>query len=349
MNPYAFVPYPTHINRSAPRYSDRYEGHSGRLFCELEALTPLLVMDSTDRAGTDRSQVGRFMTSAGTGELIIPGTSLKGMVRSVFEVLLPSCVPVSKSQSLVDQAVAACNRGTWLCPACRTFGFLNVLRGHIHIGQATVHGSYERINPFQLIALESPKPRHEAFYRPNGNPAGRKFYFHHTHPSQACTEIDRQRGNWVEPVAGRKDGQPGTTFRFTVTFENLQEDELHALLAALTLSDRAPWKSEFVAVRHKLGYGKPTGLGSVEVRILQAELFDRTRYHRFAPGASIREGEALKTWVRSAQDRFFTKPTTEVQALINILRYPPEPGVTYQYPTWAWFKQNPRAPLSETP
>lgn len=62
---------------------------------------------------------------------------------------------------------------------------------------------------------------------------------------------------------------PGVRFRFRVWFENLCEEELGALLWALTLPGR-PGQ----VTRHKLGMGKPLGMGAVSISA-QVHLTDR--------------------------------------------------------------------------
>jgi len=66
----------------------------------------------------------------------------------------------------------------------------------------------------------------------------------------------------------------GVEFEFRVYFENLQEHELGALLWALTL----PITSNGHPCRHKLGMGKPLGLGSVEVSTNLTMTNRQTRY-----------------------------------------------------------------------
>jgi CRISPR-associated protein (TIGR03986 family) len=71
----------------------------------------------------------------------------------------------------------------------------------------------------------------------------------------------------VKPVA------EGVRFEFTIRFENLDNAELGALLWALTLPGEADTQ-----YRHKLGMGKPLGMGSVQ---LQAQLFLSNRQQRY--------------------------------------------------------------------
>lgn len=357
MNPYDFVPYPSEreVERTTPTDHDTFAGRSGRLDCELEALSPLLVMSSEQRAESDRNHPGVFMQTT-DGTYIIPGTSLKGLVRSVFEVLLPSCVAThgGKTKHLVPRHLEACRRRDRLCPACRVFGAMGrgrnawVHRGHVNIGQAELQGAPRVVRDLKLVPLSSPRPQHVAFYGTERNPAGRKFYFHHHEISRPSTPNERERGRYVEPLAGRTEaGEPGATFAFTVSFENLRERELQGLVAALVLHDGE------TQARHKLGYGKPAGLGSVEVRIrrVRMEATPTERYRVFTPPATSYASDSsdLREWVAAARNAFFAAPSPSVQRMIDILRYPPDPEVRYVYPSREWFNENPRAPISETP
>ena len=251
MNPYDFVPYPGagEIDHATPAGHDTFAGLSGRIVCALEALSPFLVMSSHHRAGSQRSMVGLFLQDE-DGAYIIPGASLKGMIRSVYEVLMPSCLSTSsgKTKDLVPSYLATCRHRDQLCPACRVFGAMGrgrnawVHRGHVNIGQAVIQGEAQVLPDVQMVPLSTPQPHHEAFYKPGGQPAGLKFYFHHHHVSKAANENERARGPWVALLADRTaEGTPGATFRFSVFFRNLQAHDLEGLMAALTLSDTAPW------------------------------------------------------------------------------------------------------------
>ena len=337
--PFDFVPYPASsaVTRRAPAGHDVVAGRSGTLSCELETLSPTLVMDSHERAGT--SSAGRFMCGQ-DGKYIIPGTTLKGMVRSVFEVLLPSCVPIG-TKSMVPRALQGCSDRSKLCPACRTFGFMahgqgGVHQGHVNIGEARALGSPAAGSPVQLIPLFGPNPtsKHYKFGPsddgPTGKPKGRKFYFHQSDVQTATSQNDKDYGARVVPL------EPGATFTFDVQYENLSEDELAGLVAALTLSGDAQLDGTTLRLAHKLGYGKPAGLGSVDVRVteVQALTAPEERYRSFGASAETLEAssDALQTWVAGKQDQFFGKGASRsVQQLSRILRHPPDESVTYTY------------------
>lgn len=83
----------------------------------------------------------------------------------------------------------------------------------------------------------------------------------------------------------------GVTFRTRIHFENLSDLELGALLAAIELPPDC---------RHKLGMGKPLGMGSVRMTA-ELRLSDReARYRRFADQGTRGEVEAVAARARRA-------------------------------------------------
>lgn len=79
--------------------------------------------------------------------------------------------------------------------------------------------------------------------------------------------------------------KPGVRFTFRVHFENLREAELGALLWALTLPG-APNRS----YRHKLGMGKPLGMGAVGIEAQVHITHRRARYKALFDDAGWRAG-----------------------------------------------------------
>jgi len=110
---------------------------------------------------------------------------------------------------------------------------------------------------------------HANFVRPNG----RKFYLHQRladlelrwkeHPD-ASTVTDKQRVR----VALVKTGKQ---FVFHIDFENLTPQELHLLLVALEPA------ADF---RHRIGLGKPLGLGKVRIQVLGLQTQDRSQRYQ---------------------------------------------------------------------
>jgi len=109
-------------------------------------------------------------------------------------------------------------------------------------------------------------------------PMGRKIYLHHRRSDWVASsgrtwrfqtanrQSDRKQKTEIHPV------RPGAVFHFPVRFDNLLADELALLLTAIK-----PTK-QFL---HKLGMGKPLGLGSIDIRWRGVFLVDRKR--RYSP------------------------------------------------------------------
>ena len=61
----------------------------------------------------------------------------------------------------------------------------------------------------------------------------------------------------------------GTKFRTTLRFHNLRPMELGAIVWAMSFGDAGGWDpSQPIRLRHRMGMGKPYGLGEISVRIL---------------------------------------------------------------------------------
>ncbi len=115
-----------------------------------------------------------------------------------------------------------------------------------------------------------PKPMKKRF-----TPQGRKMYLHKN------IEIDDSPWEAEKPEENCKQKakitplKSGSTFHFHIDFENLTKNELGLLLYSLRPSP------DFM---HKIGMGKPIGLGTVEVTPLVLLTIDRTkRYEKENP------------------------------------------------------------------
>lgn len=110
LNPYNFARWlespqaiPSHpdtryLNRQPPPPHDRWVAKSGEIECELTALTPLFISDSLAKFANERDKkelhksFNFFNVPKGNdSEPILPASSLRGMVRNVFEAATNSC------------------------------------------------------------------------------------------------------------------------------------------------------------------------------------------------------------------------------------------------------------------
>lgn len=229
-------------------------------------------------------------------------TPLKGlslgpvhMFREAYDNTVSDAVP----QALRPDA---CGPADGLCPACALFGGIfgaGALAGRVAFNPAWHVSGPAPLQPVALRILSTPKTSFFPFYlQPvdsgrgarksvdyNGTPwqpgrrpddsqfgaqsvsvRGRKFYWHHPDHSTDAKATYGLEEPHIEAHSGEETNQnvtaqllpAGNEFTFEVDFENLSLDELGLLIWVLELED---------GLQHKLGMGKPIGLGSVKIEV----------------------------------------------------------------------------------
>ncbi len=357
MNPYDFarIDWNRPPERRKPIWHHQLAGqearqlYSGHIDVDVFAETPIFVSDPRN-VPADPKKPAQFMQNK-RGEYIIPGSSLKGMLRTVVETLGNGCLTLFDGNYErgnvnyfrdVPQSFLHCENNTHLCIACRTFGMLKeraggVFLGKVNIGDAVVYtDSIYKYEPIYTAVLVEPKPHHEAFYldETHRHIAGRKFYFHHPSDLKPLSETGmklfsgRPANRFIQPL------DYDTRFHFRVDFTGLEDDEFSALLLAIALEEK---------MRHKIGYGKPLGLGSVYLQPTSLTLVDySTRYTSPTSGRGKTElqGDAMWNLLYKHIDDFSQKQLVPVAMddLRRIWRWPPESDVDYYYPSKRdWF------------
>lgn len=350
MNPYDFVrvEWDTQPVKRRPMYWERFRGLAGRIEGRITAETPILIKASPK--GTNDE--GAFVRNTDDTE-VIPGSALKGLIRSLVETVGNGCWLHFKGRyrkfpeqrrnpqqlhlfSYLPEAFHPCREKSSLCIACRLFGFTAgnraVLAGAVSFNDA-VCIVRKRTAAGYVPPLMPPKPRHAAWYTPDGKRlAGRKFYFHQARVQMTPYDHDGS-GRKVQPL-GR-----GTQFEFSADFSQVDERDWPFLLYALVLEDN---------MRHMFGYGKPVGLGSVRFELTRLEIVDFATRYRSGGGATVYEGEELQRYVSDTiADIVNDRENVTLQDLRRIWAWPPAPHA-YGYPTRVWFNRNPQAPIEAT-
>lgn len=137
-----------------------------------------------------------------------------------------------------------------------------------------------------------------------GELAGRKFYRHQPDTNPADIEAAADAMQSDQATLARFICQAETRFRFTIRFARLRPWELGALLAVLEPQRLAPSADE-KQYAHKLGLGRPLGMGSVRIT-RQAIRLRREKDTTFMQAPEAEEInttalEALRTKLKSAQ------------------------------------------------
>lgn len=251
INPYNFVRPDKAADLRRPHDHAHMGGRSGLFACRLETVTPIFTPASTFRSPGTQANLSFFRVA---NRPAIPGSSLKGTVRSLAEAIANGCSPFD------SRIHPRCRSVDNLCPCCRLFGYLkggSVHTGQVSISDALAEDGYEIGQRVTLKELGSPKSeRHTPFYGGAGQNRERKFYYHQQQVQRAndipAESNPTHRNVRIEPLLRGE-------FRFSIRYWNLNDVELGLLLHTLELPP---------GLFHKVGMGKPLGLGTVRVGIV---------------------------------------------------------------------------------
>lgn len=344
-NPYDFVPLeaqPTYLE-ACPTL-EHLSGLSGRISYELTTLTPLCIHQDPGKrvpiSGKDAYQFAHL-----GGKPRIPATSLKGMLRNVHESLTNSTMGILNGRAWYmdqDRAYVPQNYrpgGKQLTASEALFGMVGAgndqnegRAGRLFIDDLVVRAPVElTLQPVSRPSGGQPKPAHESFYfHPHGHILGRKFYYHQRDFADALAEYRRRR----MPEVLVQALPAGATLGGELRFVGLRDDELDALIYTLILEENTA---------HKLGYGKPLGLGSMRIRITQLELEPLqngipTRFLSYGTPTLQNHNAELSSRRDRARDQWRQRPAGVAShaAFVAITRWPQSEN--FVYPSFDYFR-----------
>ena len=241
-------------------------------------------------------------------------------------------IPVQISRQMYEHSLGEmlpehlhqCTDYQKLCPACRLFGWvkgqenedkaINKDNGNNNVAYASrvsfeqaelVHEVKGESNVV-LAELASPKPTSTFFYLLDKNDRrkfvskaegfnpkeqhlrGRKFYWHHNSFAWQRGVPTKRNRTIIDPV------HPRSTFKFRIRYENLLPEELGALIWSIQLDK---------GMSHRLGFGKPLGLGSGAVTIKEGFNYDFEKRY-FSLNADGREQIELSYFTEEFKKTF---------------------------------------------
>jgi hypothetical protein len=249
--PYGFVQLPEgHIERKKPTGHATYQpgALSGTLRGVLVARSSIHVASGQLKQTDDPRYplVKAHVRSA--GRPVVPGSSLKGCIRSIVEAITASCVRITRARrNQLPREAQGCSRKESLCLACRMFGSMGY-QGLVRFSDAVLTKGETEISVAPPLYM--PRKREGLYYRGN-KVVGRKFY-HHGVPAAGEMPLE------VCPEDSR--------LAFTLDFDNLRKEELGVLLLALGQGEPQLYP--------KLGGAKPVCRGSVEVEVAGLKVFE---------------------------------------------------------------------------
>ena len=204
---------------------------------------------------------------------------------------------------LQKMGYSPCNKKQEMCEACNLFGMVGLgknavsVSGKVRFGDAVCYDDNCFDKYYVLPVLGSPRLSSFEFYLKNetgkykvvkdrfGNNllepidpdeedtviAGRKFYWHHngkriTSDDEKAVEIADEAKKINKTEFASSDNccelvKAGSRFTFDIYFDGITEDQLKKLVFALNFGEN----SEDSVHCHKIGHGKPIGLGSAKI------------------------------------------------------------------------------------
>jgi CRISPR/Cas system CSM-associated protein Csm3 (group 7 of RAMP superfamily) len=312
--PYDFVSFPRERpNLQRPYGHHKYDANRlhGKLYLTLKVQTSLHVSTGAVVLGSDigsKISLIKTMVQGVDNKLSIQGSSLKGCIRSVYEAITNSTLPVitSRYKDKIPQERLPCKDKEKLCPASRVFGALN-WQGLIEFNDANCENI--GFSTGFMPSLYAPRPKCEAYYE-RGKVAGRKFYFN----TSKAIDKGQKEGISVQQ-AGRE-----YTFKTELNFKNLLPEELGTLLIVLGQDKNYP-------MALKVGGGKPIGMGTMTVNVDKINqpqnLKQRYSVYEISEDDEL-TGTKLEQFIQkqivAAHSRLIQKP--QLEELAAILRYP---------------------------
>lgn len=309
VNPYNFVPLGKGPERK--KFDDNKGNLSGVIEYSIRTRTPLFIPNTSNEyaiypskknSGHKSYEFFSYTDLSGKtenkqGELpkpIIPGSEMRGMLRSYYEILTDSCmsaidtnVTIKKKEHDLEQNIAdyfPCKQKDNVCPSCRLFGMVDLdsVTSRIRVTDLTCKNRdgkwYGKATT--LAILSSPKSSSAEFYlkRPADNAVfwtydhyiddnekrhnkavqinGRKFYWNHDVKKEQQS-IATKLNISIRPV------KEGIDFEGKIYFTNLTNEELDGLCYLLKQDENHAYK---------LGAAKPLGYGSITVTLKEVRI-----------------------------------------------------------------------------
>jgi CRISPR-associated protein Csm3 len=283
------------------RFSNEY---TGDLRCTLVATTPIHI--GSGIYDLDGENVVRGLMTHG-GNPIIPGTSLKGAIRSIAEAISDSCIRVTRrdiANNLEVKDARPCDdlkageSKAKLCVCCSIFGALGY-QGRVSFDDARLVRGGVAVHTIQspYPPRESARSYKNAYRQFNG----RKFYYH------------------GEPVPSQK-GEPyhvvdkNSELEFSMRFESLTAEELCLVMVAMGIPDD---------IVIKVGGGKQAMLGSVELFLNSADLQKpASSFEDLAGGRQIIAGDEIKNFIDEIGKASKLIHESSLDELIKIWEHP---------------------------
>lgn len=251
---------------------------------------------------------------------------------------------------LKKQNLDKCKSRKKVCEACSLFGTINendsesvTIPSKVRFGDAVCLSPEPLDKIYKLPILSQPRLSSFEFYLNNPDKsfgaddektriAGRKYYWHNNKANITKDAINKEGNNMDASVRLVK---AGTEFKFDVFFDRITEKILKKLIFALNLGDNSIDGNQC----HKLGHGKPVGLGSVKI------IAEKVTVRSFSDG-NYTEKDMTELVLNNLKAEFVSPEN--VANVLRVTNFNAVDGALIGYPTiesgntdiFKWFAQN---------
>lgn len=257
-------------NRGISYQTFNIQNYNGKLVLEIKVLSPLHI--GTGKVILDKKMKEDTMKFVANSQgKIVPGSSLKGVVRTVAEAVSFSCAPkiprkLKSSGSFPKNNAKPCYSYENQCPACSVFGMMSNNKGYkgkVLFRDFQLMKGQTGTRFFPNTFGKKDKNYWDQYLEPSLNIKsakkrikGRKFYFSRRPEDTFVMQMGRKKGTTREVVL------PGAIFQGEIIFQNMTEEEMGLLLYSPDIG------YNFIM---KLGYGKCLGCGKVQMDLLEVQ------------------------------------------------------------------------------
>jgi CRISPR/Cas system CSM-associated protein Csm3 (group 7 of RAMP superfamily) len=272
-------------------HHDHFECWRGTMHVAIEAISKIFV-----GTGDYEMDSGGIYSpfSRTSGKLFLPGTCLKGVVRTYAEALSSSC----------EGGTCRADRGN-ICLCCSIFGSLGLQGRVTFCDTETLEPDTVTLSKYTMAVRWS-----------GGFDRGRRFY---RHDSPGPHMTNRRTGRPM-PEERLEIVQEHTRFFSDVLFENLSEPEMGLLLLAMGVSPHPGFRFD-----PKLGGGKNRRLGHVRFHLPTGiEVVTGNAYISFVTSLETKQ---LTDWGQEVIDIYWNSlsPENQRKALSNIQAFQADP------------------------
>jgi len=373
-NPYDFIWNAVEPKREPFTPHDRFAGRTGFLECKLKAETALFIPHPGSSEHTSPTTPATYIHNAANVP-IVPGSTLKGLLRSLVETLGPGCWSLYNADGIYVEKLPLkrgekpgekrreihtpfdlpspfhrCSSIERLCPACRMFGMIEPKgQGAAHTDTTDAEAQRALLGKVGVDDAEcqpkkaecQPKKQDRMYTVVLAPPKP-----HHTAWYWYTPQNSRPAGRKYylhHPAAGSVAPSHSQLDKYIVPLEAGNTFTFRVYVTNITDEELALLVYALVledGMRHKIGMAKPYGFGSVHLTITSVHLYRmEDRYDRYRGRAAGRPTEGtVADFIREQRQQAISRIDADTLGQLKRIWRWPAVGRTPAYPDQGWFR-----------